>query len=198
LPKITSAASPTTSTGALLPLVALPQQRLLSVNASDVPLFINGYGPGVSFQPLRLDAEHNEWVILATFAPGSGVPLHYHTGPAEVFTLQGSWGYKEYPDQPQTAGSYLYEPGGSVHTLFTPADNTEDTVMLIRVSGANINFDDDGGYLSILDAVAIRHLTDTLSAAQGLSVACYIAGGEADLTDASVAYGINGAGVSES
>ena len=198
MPKITAAASPTTSTGAPLPLVALPQQRLLSVNASDVPLFVDGYGPGVSFQPLRLDAEHNEWVILATFAPGSGVPLHYHTGPAEVFTLQGSWGYKEYPDQPQTAGSYLYEPGGSVHTLFTPADNIEDTVMLIRVSGANINFDDDGGYLSILDAVAIRHLTDTLSAAQGLPAACYIAGGEAGLTEASVACGINGAGVSES
>jgi 2,4'-dihydroxyacetophenone dioxygenase len=198
LPKITVAASPTTSTGAPLPLVALPQQRLLSVNASDVPLFVDGYGPGVSFQPLRLDAEHNEWVILATFAPGSGVPLHYHTGPAEVFTLQGSWGYKEYPDQPQTAGSYLYEPGGSVHTLFTSADNTEDTLMLIRVSGANINFDDDGGYLSILDAVAIRHLTNTLSAAQEHSAAFYIAGGEADLTGASVACGINGAGVSES
>ena len=198
MPKITATASPTTSTGAPLPLVALPQQRLLSVNASDVPLFVDGYGPGVSFQPLRLDAEHNEWVILATFAPGSGVPLHYHTGPAEVFTLQGSWGYKEYPDQPQTAGSYLYEPGGSVHTLFTPADNIEDTVMLIRVSGANINFDDDGGYLSILDAVSIRHLTDTLSAAQELSAACYIAGGEADLTEASVACGINGAGGSES
>jgi 2,4'-dihydroxyacetophenone dioxygenase len=179
-------------------LVALPQQRLLSVNASDVPLFVDGYGPGVSFQPLRLDAEHNEWVILATFAPGSGVPLHYHTGPAEVFTLQGSWGYKEYPDQPQTAGSYLYEPGGSVHTLFTPADNTEDTVMLIRVSGANINFDDDGGYLSILDAVAIQYLTETLTAAQELSAACYITGGKADLAEAGVAAGINGAGVSES
>jgi quercetin dioxygenase-like cupin family protein len=182
----------------MLPVVALPQQRLLSLNASDVPLFIDGYGPGVSFQPLRLDAEHNEWVILATFAPGSGVPLHYHTGPAEVFTLQGSWGYQEYPDQPQTAGSYLYEPGGSVHTLFTPADNTEDTVMLIRVSGANINFDDNGSFLSVLDAAAIRYLTDTLSAAQGLPAAGYIEGGEAGLTEGSVPSGTNGADVSRS
>lgn len=192
MPKISVTVSSTTSTGAPLPLAALPQQRLLSVNASDVPLFVDGYGPGVNFQPLRLDPEHNEWVILATFAPGAGVPLHYHTGPAEVYTLEGRWGYKEYPDQPQTAGSYLYEPGGSVHTLFTPADNTEDTVMLIRVSGSNINFDDDGKFLSVLDAVAIRHLVDTLTAAQGLSAACYIEGGEADFTESSVISEING------
>ena len=47
-----------------------------------------------------------------------------------MWTIQGRWCYREYPDQPQTAGSYLYEPAGSVHTFYTPEDNTEDTITL--------------------------------------------------------------------
>jgi quercetin dioxygenase-like cupin family protein len=138
--------------------------------------------PGVHLQPLRLDLEAGVWVVLGTFAPGAEVPLHYHTGPAEVYTLQGRWHYKEYPDQPQTAGSYLYEPGGSVHTLEVDADNTDDTIMFIRVTGSNINFTDDGNFHSILDAVTLRHLIDTVGEEQGLGDINYIGGGEAALT----------------
>ena len=63
------------------------------------------------------------------------LPIHYHTGTAEVWTFSGRRKYAEYPDQPQTAGSYLYEPGGSVHTFYCPEDNTEDTVALLWMSG---------------------------------------------------------------
>lgn len=96
--------------------------------------------------------------------------------------MQGRWLYREYLDQPQTAGSYLYEPGGSVHTAFTPADNTEDTIVFVRVAGANVNFNEDGTFHSILDALTIRHLTDTLSAEQGLDTPRYIGGGESAYT----------------
>ena len=34
------------------------------------------------------------------------------------------------PTSRRSAGSYLYEPGGSVHTFYCPEDNTEDTVAL--------------------------------------------------------------------
>jgi fatty-acyl-CoA synthase len=30
------------------------------------------------------------------------IQLHYHTGPAEVYTLQGRWLYREHSGQPQT------------------------------------------------------------------------------------------------
>ena len=122
------------------------------------------------------------WVVLATFSPGAKVPVHYHTGVAEVYTLSGSWYYLEYPDQPQTAGSYMYEPAGSVHTFVCPESNTEDTVMLVRVEGANINFTEDAQYHSILDAVMIRHLTATLAEAQGAGPVNYIGGGAAGST----------------
>lgn len=172
----------TTSTGAPLPLVALPQGELLTVNEHDVPLVRDALGLGVHFKPLRIDIENGEWVVLATFEPGASVPLHYHTGVAEVYTLSGCWHYAEYPDQLQTAGSYLYEPGSSVHTFITPTTNTEDTVFLVRVQGANINFDDDGNFHSILDAALIAHVTNTLSFEQDLGPVNYIGGGAAGFT----------------
>jgi 2,4'-dihydroxyacetophenone dioxygenase len=182
---LTTAPAPaTTPSGSPLPLVALPQGELLTVNEKDTPLITDALGPGVHFKPLRLDIEAGEWVVLATFSPGSQVPLHYHTGVAEVYTLAGSWHYLEYPDQSQTAGSYLYEPGSSVHTFVCPETNKEDTVILVRVVGANINFTEDGQFHSILDAALIRHLTDALAFAQGLDEVSYIGGGAAGLLTA--------------
>jgi 2,4'-dihydroxyacetophenone dioxygenase len=169
----------TTSSGTLLPLVALPQGELLTVNENNIPLLTDTLGPGIHVKPLRLDMEAGCWVVLATFRPGAAVPLHYHTGTAEVYTLSGSWYYAEYPDQPQTAGSYLFEPAGSVHTLICPDTNTEDTVMFIRVEGANINFTEDAQFHSILDTTSIRYLTDALAEAQGVGPLNYIGGGAA-------------------
>jgi 2,4'-dihydroxyacetophenone dioxygenase len=168
-----------TSSGAALPFVALPQGELLTVNENNIPLLRDTLAPGVHVKPLRLDLEAGCWVVLATFSPGAQVPLHYHTGIAEVYTLSGRWHYAEYPDQPQTAGSYLFEPAGSVHTFITPESNTEDTVLFIRVEGANINFTEDGQFHSILDTVTIRHLSDQLAEAQGVGPVNYIGGGAA-------------------
>jgi quercetin dioxygenase-like cupin family protein len=167
-----------TLSGAPLPLVCLPQGDLLTVNLADIPVLKDALGPGLSFQPLRIDAERGEMVLLATMAPGVGLQIHYHTGPAQVYTLKGCWYYREYPDQPQTAGSYLYEPGGSVHTFFTPEDNEGETLALIWMSGANVNFNEDGTFHSILDPVSIQFLAEGVSAAQGTPLN-YITGGVA-------------------
>ncbi len=168
-----------TPSGAVLPFVALPPTELLTVNISDIPIVRDAFGDGVHFQPLRIDVEGGVWVVLATFSPGSAVPLHYHTGVAEVYTLSGKWYYLEYPDQPQVAGSYLFEPAGSVHTFVCPESNTEDTVLFVRVTGANVNFSDDGTYHSILDAATVEYLTGQLADAQALGAANYICGGSA-------------------
>ena len=171
-----------TVSGATLPLVALPQSKLLTINEQDIPLIRDAFGEGVHFKPLRIDLEGGCWVVLATFSPGAVVPLHYHTGIAEVYTLSGSWHYQEYPEQVQVAGSYLYEPSGSVHTFICPEDNTEDTVVLVRVEGANINFTEDGQFHSILDATLIQFLIPHLAEAQGLGKIKYIGVGMAELT----------------
>jgi 2,4'-dihydroxyacetophenone dioxygenase len=180
---MTASPSPAkTASGAPLPLVALPQGELLTVNVNDIPLLKDLVAPGIHIQPLRLDLERGEWVFLATLAPGCELPLHYHTGPAQVWTIQGRWLYREYPSQPQVAGSYLYEPGGSVHTFYCPEDNTEDTIALAWIDGAQVSFNEDGTFHSVTDAVTIQYLTETASAAQGTGPVGYIRGGAAAVT----------------
>jgi quercetin dioxygenase-like cupin family protein len=167
----------TTGSGAPLPLVALPQGELLTVNIDQIPMFKDLIGTGIHIQPLRLDLERGEWVFLATLAPGCELPLHYHTGPAQVWTIQGRWEYREYPGQPQTAGSYLYEPGGSTHTFFCPEDNTEDTVALAWIEGAQVSFNEDGTFHSVMDAVGLQYLIQTAAAEEGTGPVPYLNGG---------------------
>ena len=179
---MTATATPgiaTSQSGAPLPLIALPQDRILTVNVDDIPFLKDAAGPGIHIQPLRLDPGRGELVMLVTLAPGCELPIHYHTGPAEVYTLSGRWEYAEYPDQPQTAGSYLYEPAGSVHTFFTPKENTEDTVVLWWMQGAQVSFNEDGTFHSLTDTVAIQYVTETASAAEGTGAVRYIEGGSA-------------------
>jgi hypothetical protein len=72
-----------------------------------------------------------------------------------AFTQSGSWYYLEYPDSVNRAGSYLFEPAGSVHTLHVPETNTEDTDVWFTIHGANLNLDERGNVVSVLDAATI-------------------------------------------
>lgn len=168
-----------TQTAAKVPVVSLPQTELLTLNVNDVPLLRNALGPGINFQPLFLDPEMGIWTILGTFAPGVELPIHLHTGGVHGYTLKGEWIYKEYPDQPQTAGSYLYEPASSVHTFAVPETNTEDTVVLFIVNGANVSFTEDGQFHSVLDAVTVQKLVEQCAQAQGIGPVNYLTGGTA-------------------
>ena len=71
-----------------------------------------------------------------------------------AFTQSGRWHYLESPEV-NTAGSYLFEPAGSVHTLTVPADNTDLTDVWFAVYGANLNLDADGNVESVTDAETI-------------------------------------------
>ncbi|MDZ7910487.1 MAG: 2,4'-dihydroxyacetophenone dioxygenase family protein [Rhodococcus sp. (in: high G+C Gram-positive bacteria)] len=176
-----------TSTASKVPVFSLPQTELLTVNLDDIPMLKDALGPGSHFQPLFLDPEIGVWALMATFAPGVELPIHLHTGTVHGYTISGKWIYKEYPDQPQTAGSYLYEPASSVHTLAVPEDNTESTVILFIIYGANVSFTDDGQFHSVLDAITVMKLTEQLAQAQGLPPVPYITGGFAGLARSHVA-----------
>jgi hypothetical protein len=53
------------------------------------------------------------------------------------------------------AGSFLYEPAGSVHTLHVPDSNEGPTDVWFTIHGANLNLDAEGRVESVLDAHAI-------------------------------------------
>ena len=157
-----------------LPEAITHQDRLLTIDTK-VGEFLKGLlHPGIKAYPLFLDPHNGLWVLRVKFAPGITLPLHFHTGTVHLYTMSGSWHYTEYPDQPQTAGCYLYEPGGSVHQFNTPASNTEDTDTFMVVAGANINFMPDAAFLNIMDAGMIKAWADQGIKDQGLEQMKYI------------------------
>ncbi|MCU0267953.1 MAG: 2,4'-dihydroxyacetophenone dioxygenase family protein [Acidimicrobiales bacterium] len=139
--------------------------RALHRGADDLP-FVD-LGDGSLLQLLHVDIEQGLWVIRTKFQPGYRVQTHKHTGTVYAFTLSGRWKYEEYPDV-NTAGSYLFEPAGSIHTLTVPADNTEVTDVFFAINGANLNLDADGNVELVIDAGLIRDTYFALCEAQGL------------------------------
>ena len=155
-----------------LPYSLNDQEQLLTVNIHDSePL--PGAAPGYRLIPLFLDRENGIWVLYGIFDPGVTLPPHFHTGTVHFFTTKGQWNYVEYPDDPQTAGSYLYEPGGSVHTFYVSENAKEPAEGFMVVHGANINFVDDE-YRNIMDAGSIEDGLLKLAQLSGMKPPRYI------------------------
>ncbi|MGB1466410.1 MAG: 2,4'-dihydroxyacetophenone dioxygenase family protein [Alcanivorax nanhaiticus] len=158
----------------MLPMLVKDHDELLTLNNNEMPIYKDIMVPGLDVQPQYVDVNRGIWVLRVMFHPGVRLPMHYHTGTVHLWTLSGKWNYIEYPDQPQTAGCYLFEPGGSIHTFNVPADNTEVTDTLMLVEGANVNFDENGQYHSMLDANSITLLIEQYIQENGMEPATYI------------------------
>jgi hypothetical protein len=166
-----------------LPDVINHQDFLLTLDTSTLPVIENAL-PGVDIWPLFLDAENGLWVLRAKFQPGTTLPKHFHTGTVHFYTTAGCWYYLEYPDQPQTAGSYLYEPGGSIHTFHCPEDSDGPADGFMVISGCNVNFDEDGNFLNIMDAGWIEQAVLAAAKGQGVPAKYIKPGSGAGFSDA--------------
>jgi 2,4'-dihydroxyacetophenone dioxygenase len=124
-------------------------------------------GDGSLMKVLHIKEREGLWVIRNRFMAGYRVQTHKHTGPVFAYTETGAWRYLE-SDFVNTAGSYLYEPAGSVHTLVVPENNTEPTDVFFAIHGANLNLDADGNVESVYDASSIYQAYLFLCEAQGL------------------------------
>ena len=123
-------------------------------------------GEGIELKVLQVNVNAGLWVIRNRFAPGAAVQIHKHTGQVFAFTQSGSWKYAE-SEYVNTAGSYLYEPAGSVHTLIVPDTNTEPTDVWFTIYGANLNLDADGNIDIVIDAGLILEVYRGMCAAIG-------------------------------
>jgi quercetin dioxygenase-like cupin family protein len=140
------------------------EQPYIDLDAS-LPFIDEG---SFKLQLLHVNIESGLWVIRTRFAPGTTVQKHKHTGEIFAFTSSGSWFYKEYPEDINIAGSYLYEPAGSIHTLHVPDTNTEVTEVCFVMNGANLNLNGQGEVDSVLDAGGMLDVYLSLCDAQGL------------------------------
>lgn len=163
-------------TATATPAAALP--LALTMQTEDLPWAHGLIAPGLSIQLLVADVEGGFMVARTRFAPGTVLPTHLHTGAVHGYTTKGSWYYREYgAESLNVAGTYIYEPAGSTHTLEAPASNTEDTEALFIIHGAFINYDADGDFVGHMDAAVTRAAYVQVLEAQGDTVPDFVVGG---------------------
>ena len=135
----------------------------LHIGRDDLP-FVE-IGGGNKLKVLQVKHGEGLWIIENIFQKGYEVQTHKHTGPVWGFTIRGAWKYKEY-DYVNRAGSYLYEPTGSVHTLQCIEDETQ---VWFHMTGSNLNLDENGEITSVADGPTTLMAYYALCEAQGFS-----------------------------
>lgn len=153
----------------------------LHISSQTLP-WVDHWGlTGLKFQLLMADVENAVFTVRIQFPPGVQLPPHHHTGAVHAFTISGEWGYLEYPLSWSKAGSYLYEPPGSAHTLKVADHNTGPTEVLFIVHGAMLHLDEQGRVTGIGDAAS--HIRDWAQALrdEGKTVPEIIVGGQAGI-----------------
>ena len=144
--------------------MTLIEERPVAVHigADDLPWV--DIGDGSKLKVLQVRAPEGLWIVQNIFQAGYTVPTHRHTGPVWGYTISGAWHYKEY-DYVNRAGSFLYEPAQSVHTLECLED---DTNVWFQMYGANLNLDADGNIESVFDGPGTLAAYYALCEAAGL------------------------------
>ena len=132
------------------------------IGADDLP-FVD-IGNGNKLKVLQVRVSEGLWIVQNIFQAGFEVQTHRHTGPVYGYTMSGGWKYKEY-DYVNRAGSFLYEPAGSVHTLQCIED---DTNVWFQMYGSNLNLDADGNIESVADGPGTLEAYYLLCEAEGL------------------------------
>lgn len=115
------------------------------IGADELP-FVD-IGDGSKLKVIMVDSTKDLWIIENVFQSGYEVQKHRHTGPVYAYTTSGAWKYKEY-GYVNRAGSFLYEPADSVHTLQVVED---DTHVWFQIYGTNLNLGPDGEVESVSD-----------------------------------------------
>ncbi|MEM6583746.1 MAG: 2,4'-dihydroxyacetophenone dioxygenase family protein [Pseudomonadota bacterium] len=157
------------NTAAIAPSVVPAASKGATHVGADSRLPYVDLGDGSALQLLQVDLNTGLWISRVRFQPGCTIDTHYHTGCVYAVTLEGSWYYKEYPDERNHPGSYLFEPAGSVHTLTVDQNAVVPALVWFAVEGANVNLTAEGVVSSIVDAATVLSVYRELAAGEDLS-----------------------------
>lgn len=97
--------------------------------------------PNIWFRPLLLNTVAGEWVNLLRVRRAGVLSRHRHPAPVHGYVIKGTWRYLEH-DWVASAGMYVFEPPGEVHTLVV--DDDDEMITLFHVCGALIYYDEAG------------------------------------------------------
>ena len=102
---------------------------------------------GVWMRPLLFDTVRGAWVNVVRIRAQGFISRHAHPAPVHGYVITGQWRYAE-RDWVATAGSYVFEPPGDVHTLMGEG---AESVTLFWITGTLVELDDEGRVLGYAD-----------------------------------------------
>ena len=122
-------------------------------------------GGGNKLKVIQVKEREGLWIVENIFQKPASTSRPTAT-PARCgdTPCRAAWKYKEY-DYVNRAGSFLYEPAGSIHTLQCIEDNTQ---VWFHMYGVNLNLDADGNVESVTDGAGSLAAYYALCEAQGL------------------------------
>jgi quercetin dioxygenase-like cupin family protein len=121
----------------------------------------------VQIKVVHVNLNDGLWITHNRMAPGTRVQTHRHAGHVFAFTIGGSWHYLESADDVNHAGSYLFEPAGSTHTLAVPEDSDGPADVWFVIYGPLLNLDADGNVETVVDGAAMLAYYRQLCRLQG-------------------------------
>lgn len=89
------------------------------------------YSDEIFLKLIKVDPIRGEWTTLLKLPPHTELPMHHHSGTVMVWTVTGSWRYKEHAWVAR-AGSFVFETAASRHTPVTVGDDEVITLNIIQ------------------------------------------------------------------
>ena len=108
--------------------------------SGDERLWVPASQPDVWLRPLLFDTVQGMWVNITRIRKVGFVSRHAHPAPVHGYVIKGSWHYAE-RDWVATAGTYVYEPPGDVHTLM---GDEGESLTLFQINGTLVEMDENG------------------------------------------------------
>jgi quercetin dioxygenase-like cupin family protein len=100
--------------------------------------------PEVWFRPLLMNTVTGSWCNLLRVRKSGVLSKHIHPSWVTGYVIKGAWRYLEH-DWVATAGSFVYEPPGEIHTLVVDeAVGESEMITQFNIHGAMIYLDDNG------------------------------------------------------
>jgi 2,4'-dihydroxyacetophenone dioxygenase len=119
----------------------------------------------VEMRLVRCSPARNVYTNVVRWPAGTRLPRHLHTGDVHSYTFRGKWGYAEYSWR-ATAGSFVYEPTGTSHTL----EVDEDTEAMFTVAGGMVWYGADGRLDTYQEAADLLVMVEDALTTQGLEL----------------------------
>jgi pimeloyl-ACP methyl ester carboxylesterase len=104
------------------------------------------YSDDIFLKLIKVDPIRGEWTALLKSPPYTELPMHHHSGTVMVWTVAGSWRYKEH-SWVAGPGSFVFETAASRHTPVTVGD--EEVITLNIVQGDWNVMSPEGAVLAI-------------------------------------------------